>query len=89
MVRARVAAARRRRQLGAATHLNNGAERLLTRASHSMALSARGISRTIGVARTIACLADSNEIEEPHIAEALQYRISFHEMERAPSSRAV
>jgi magnesium chelatase family protein len=73
-VRERVCAARRRRCLGTATQLTADAERLIARASRMMALSARGIARTIGVARTIACLSDSNATEELHVSEALQYR---------------
>lgn len=75
VVRTRVAAARRRRQLGAATRLSADAERLLARASRTMMLSARGVTRTIGVARTIACLAQSDETDAPHVSEALQYRV--------------
>jgi len=78
-VRARVCAARQRRQRSAATSLSPNAERLLARASRSMALSARGISRTIGVARTIACLDGSDETDVAHVSEALQYRVPTDE----------
>jgi magnesium chelatase family protein len=47
---------------------------LLTQAARRMNLSARGYHRTIKVARTIADLAGSQNIETSHIAEALQYR---------------
>jgi magnesium chelatase family protein len=74
-VRDRVVAARRRRQLGAATQLTASAERRLAQAARVMALSARGIARAAGVARTIACLAGSDETDEPHVFEALQFRV--------------
>jgi len=74
-VRARVTSACRRRRLGAATRLTLAAENLLAVAARKMALSARGISRTLGVARTIACLGGSEETEVHHVSEALQYRV--------------
>jgi magnesium chelatase family protein len=81
-VRARVAAAQRRRRLGSATHLTSAAESTLARAARNMALSARGISRCVGVARTIACLADSDETDAVHVSEALQYRVPSDEVRR-------
>jgi magnesium chelatase family protein len=74
-VRNRVCAARRQRQRGCGASLTVDAERLLARASRNMALSARGISRTLGVARTIACLASSDETDHAQVSEALQYRV--------------
>ena len=38
-------------------------------------LSARAYVRLIKVARTIADLAGASEIDVPHLAEALQYRL--------------
>jgi magnesium chelatase family protein len=50
------------------------AEALLNKAAAQLGLSARGYMRTLRVARTIADLNESNEISEPEITEALQYR---------------
>ncbi len=48
--------------------------KLLTEAAERMRLSARGYSRVLRVARTIADLAGSQPILRPHLAEALSYR---------------
>ena len=48
--------------------------KLLTDAAERMRLSARGYSRVLRVARTIADLGDSAQILRPHMAEALSYR---------------
>ena len=47
---------------------------LLRQAVDSLHLSARAFHRIIKIARTIADLADSENIEVPHLAEAIQYR---------------
>ncbi|MCH9047142.1 MAG: ATP-binding protein [SAR324 cluster bacterium] len=47
---------------------------LLRRASQQFGLSARAHTRILKVARTIADLADSPQIELAHLSEAIQYR---------------
>lgn len=46
----------------------------LDTAAEKLHLTSRGYMKTVKVARTIADLADSQAIEKPHIAEALQFR---------------
>jgi len=48
--------------------------KLLVEAAERMQLSARGYTRVLKVARTIADLAGAEAVARPHIAEALSYR---------------
>ena len=56
---------------------------LLTRAAEATGMSARGWTRTLRLARTIADLEDSPTICRRHIAEALMYRRTTHKAEEA------
>jgi magnesium chelatase family protein len=47
---------------------------LLAQSAERLGISPRGFHRSIKLARTIADLDDSTNIEEKHILEALQYR---------------
>ena len=47
---------------------------LLDDSAENLALSARAYHRVIKIARTIADLENSQEVEANHILEALQYR---------------
>jgi magnesium chelatase family protein len=52
--------------------------RLLTSAAEKMRLSARGYTRVLKVARTIADLTGSDAVKRTHVAEALSYRRITH-----------
>jgi magnesium chelatase family protein len=47
---------------------------ILDQATQRFALSARSINKVLKVARTIADLSGSHQIEKAHILEALSYR---------------
>nr|WP_320410961.1 hypothetical protein [Candidatus Hakubella thermalkaliphila] len=49
-------------------------QEILAQAIDKLRISARGLDRILKVARTIADLEDSQAIELPHLAEAIQYR---------------
>jgi magnesium chelatase family protein len=54
--------------------LDEAGESLIRAAMGQMNLSARGYHRVLKLARTIADLAGSEQIQAAHLAEALQYR---------------
>jgi magnesium chelatase family protein len=54
--------------------LQDEGQRLMRAAMTQLNLSARAYHRTLKLARTIADLAGSEEIQFVHLAEALQYR---------------
>jgi magnesium chelatase family protein len=73
VVRERVETARRRLSEEKLRRTDE-ANVLLDRAVERLPLSGRGRARVGRVARTIAALADSNEVDAEHLAEALSYR---------------
>ncbi len=54
--------------------VDNSGKSLLRAAMQQMQMSARAFHRILKLARTIADLADCDQIETPHLAEAIQYR---------------
>lgn len=54
--------------------LDETGDSLVRAAMSQLNLSARAYHRTLKLARTIADLAGSEQIQPPHLAEALQYR---------------
>jgi len=50
---------------------------LLTRVAERFGLSARGYHRVLRVARTVADLDQSETVRQPHVAEAVSYRLAM------------
>lgn len=63
------------KELETLADLSPAAEKSLVAAARTLKLSPRGYHRTIKLARTIADLAEDDAIREPHMMEALQYRV--------------
>ena len=76
------------RWLDAHTEIHTDARGLFQTAAERLGLSARGYHRVLKVARTIADLDGSRQIESPHIGEALRYRPLVRRADAAPASVA-
>ena len=63
------------KEIDAYCRLGDAERKFMNRAYDAFAMSPRAYTRTLKVARTIADLAESEEIKTEHIAEALNYRM--------------
>lgn len=61
-------------QIGEHCQLGNSAQRLLDSAFDKLGLSARAVHRVLKVARTLADLSGSVDVQASHVGEAIQYR---------------
>ena len=62
------------KQLRSLTQMDKSTQDFFYRAMEKLGLSARAYDRTLRVARTIADMSDSDQVCQPHLAEALSYR---------------
>ncbi len=56
---------------------DTGGRELLTKVAQRFGLSARGYHRVLRVARTIADLDGATDVRQPHVAEAVSYRLAL------------
>ena len=68
------------RQIRQFCRLNEPCQNLLKQAVHDLGLSARAHDKILRVARTIADLDQAGEILEPHLTEAINYRMLDRQM---------
>ncbi len=59
--------------------LDEASHQVLARAAEQLGISARGYSRILKVARTVADLAESERIQKPHLLEAISLRSSTYQ----------
>lgn len=63
------------RLLPGAVEPSRAAQARLIQSARTLGLTARGVHRVLRVARTIADLGASPLVEEPHVAEAVTFRV--------------
>ena len=66
--------------------LNQNLKQLLQSATSKLGLSGRAIHRILKVARTIADLANDEEIQMQHLSEAINYRQKINDRQVIPLS---